>query len=134
VTLLANGRILVVGGLDGDGCLASAEYYDPVVGAWRSAGSMSVGRCFHSAVLTASGSVLVAGGLSSLQGPALASAELYDPATNTWARTAGMTEAREAPAAALLPSGDVLLAGGMNPGAGVSRGSELFHPVGRPPR
>jgi hypothetical protein len=134
VTLLANGRILVVGGLGGDGCRASAEYYDPVVGAWRSAGSMSVGRCFHAAVLTASGSVLVAGGLSSLQGPALASAELYDPATNTWARTAGMTEAREAPAAALLPSGDVLLAGGMNPGAGVSRGSELFHPVGRPPR
>jgi len=85
-------------------------------------------------VLTASRSVLVAGGLSSLQGPAMASAELYDPATNTWARTAGMTEAREAPAAALLPSGDVLLAGGMNPGAGVSRGSELFHPVERPPR
>jgi hypothetical protein len=134
VTLLANGRILVVGGIDGDGCLATAEYYDPVVGAWHSAGSMSVGRCFHSAALTASGSVLVAGGVSSLQGPALASAELYDPATNSWARTADMSEAREASAAVLLASGDVLVAGGMNPGAGVSSGSELFHPVGRPPR
>jgi len=134
-TVLPGGGILVVGGWDRPrGCLARADYFDPALGAWRAASRMSVGRCFHAAVLTADGSVLVAGGVSGDNEPALSSAELYDPVANSWVRTADMAEAREAPAAALLTSGDVLLAGGVKPGVGVSRGSELFHPVGRPPR
>lgn len=101
--------------------------------------TMSVARCFHAATLTASGSVLVAGGVFEERGPALSSAELYDPVSNTWTQAADMTEARQAPAAALLPSGEVLVAGGMDPrhpnaNAVVSNSSELFHPVGRPPR
>ena len=42
-TLLSDGRVLVVGG-SGDGCLASAELYDPTTGSWTATGSLGSPR------------------------------------------------------------------------------------------
>jgi hypothetical protein len=66
-TVLKDGRVLVVGGLDQQGNpIGSAEIFDPVLGTWTELGSLSVPRFAHTATLLGDGtSVLVAGGCSS---------------------------------------------------------------------
>jgi hypothetical protein len=73
-TLLANGKVLIAGGLASysGSPLAKAELYDPADGTFSPTGDMSVGRAGHLAAMLANGQVLIASGDS---------AELYDPAT-----------------------------------------------------
>jgi hypothetical protein len=72
-TLLADGRVLVVGGFTGGNeTRASAELYDPGTRTWTATASLGLARADHTATLLPDGSVLVAGG-------GTASAELYDP-------------------------------------------------------
>jgi hypothetical protein len=74
-TSLADGRVLVVGGV-GE---STTELYDPATGTWSPGGTLNEPRWLHGAVRLADGRVLVAGG-----GGYTPSAELYDPATNRW--------------------------------------------------
>ncbi len=74
--MLPNGKVLVAGGYDNSGTLASAELYDPASGTWTATGSLATARYSHTATLLPNGKVLVAGGLQ--RHYALASAELYD--------------------------------------------------------
>jgi hypothetical protein len=75
-TLLADGNVFIVGGLDHTGALSSAELFDPSAGTWNPAGNLTTARFGHTATLLGDGRVLVVGGLS---GDAVASsAELYD--------------------------------------------------------
>ena len=76
-TLLADGRVLVVGGLaeltpDVVSTLDSAELYDSNTNSWSTTGSMSIPRSRHSATRLLDGRVLVAGGR--LKGASLATA------------------------------------------------------------
>jgi len=59
---LADGRVLVSGGISGEGRTASAELYDPATGTWTATGSMLVARSEHRGVLLADRRVLVSGG------------------------------------------------------------------------
>ncbi|MCO1578905.1 hypothetical protein M8C13_24425 [Crossiella sp. SN42] len=93
-TVLADGRILVAGGLTGPReypalGLATAELYDPATGAWTPAGTMAEPRFFHHATLLPDGRVLLAGGSTTRAGgyTALQTAELYDPDRGLWTRT-----------------------------------------------
>lgn len=140
VTALADGRVLVVGGL-GTGPsfpasgLATAELYDPATGIWTRTGDLAEPRYSHSATLLADGRVLVAGGAgvrSAQSGRALRSAELYDPQHGTWSQAAPMTDARFGHPAVRLSDGRVLAVGGV---VVVGRGTyaplgfcELFDP------
>lgn len=129
LTMLRDGRVLVVGGNLHIGLLASAELYDPRTGEWSSAGSLTTGREYQTATLLADGRVLVAGGYS--QPDTLASAELYNPTKGTWTATSSMIEPRALGTATLLPNGDVLVVGGEVLGSGphLLASAELYDPT-----
>src|SRR6266850_2324949 len=63
-TLLPNGKVLVAGGDNTSGYLASAELYDPTSGTWAATGSLNTARDAHTASLLPNGKVLVAGGFN----------------------------------------------------------------------
>lgn len=80
MTLLADGSVLMVGGLQHvggseDTYLANAEIYDPSGRSSTLTACMTAARYSHTATLLADGRVLVAGGIRSVT--SLASAELY---------------------------------------------------------
>jgi hypothetical protein len=108
-TLLANGKVLVVGGLGSSSVLGSCELYDPAAGTWSATGSLIHPRSAHTATLLSDGTVLVTGGDS---GSVTATCELYNPATGTWSGTNSMSTARTVHTATLLDDGRVLVVGG----------------------
>ena len=125
-TMLPNGKVLVVGGQNDQGRLATTELYDPASGLWTTTGPLNNARYKHTATLLPNGKVLVAGGTGS--SGVLSSAELYDPATGTWTVTGSMTAARQWHTATLLPNGKVLVAGGTGSGGALSS-AELYDPT-----
>lgn len=119
-TLLADGRVLVLGGRAGDGLttLASCEVFDPKRGRWRPCAPMRTARSHHAATRLPDGRVLVTGGTThdSRDGQnrfiALDSVEVYEPAKDAWRAAAPMAEARNGHTATLLEDGSVLVVGG----------------------
>ncbi len=129
---LADGRVLVAGGVNGSPRLATAELFNPATGAWSAAGSMAYPRLGHAAVRLSDGRVLVVGGTSAITctaPPVGTSAEIYNPATGNWSATGSMQVARNSPAIALLANGKVLVAGGGNRCGGVWNSAELYDPA-----
>jgi len=143
--LLADGRVLVVGGCAryqgtvagfGTDCpaLDTAEIYDPITGVWTPAGTMSEARRNPAVAQLRDGRVLVAGGCS---GPrdygCTSSAELFDPAGGTWTATSDMGRPRASlggGSTVLLPSGKVLVADGYEPDYGTAAPSgEVYDPA-----
>jgi hypothetical protein len=128
-TLLADGRVLVAGGSDRHGELASAEIFDPKTGTFTATGSMATRRIYTTATLLPDGRVLVAGGGGDYADRQfLASAEIFDPNAGTWAATGSMAEARTWGAAVPLKDGRVLVTGGYGDLAPLAS-AELYDPV-----
>jgi N-acetylneuraminic acid mutarotase len=100
-TLLQNGQVLLAGGDNSNGLLASAELYNPANGQWTATGSMNTAGG-GALTLLQNGQVLLTG----------ADVELYNPSTGMWTVTANMSTARYAYTQTLLPNGEVLVAGG----------------------
>jgi hypothetical protein len=115
-TLLASGKVLIVGG-SGDAGGPSAEIYDPSSGTFTSTGSLNIGRSAPTATLLSSGKVLIAGGAS---GNTQNSAELYDPIAGGFSRTGNMVYGYGTTATRLL-NGQVLIVGG-------GRSTEIYDP------
>lgn len=131
LSLLANGTVLVAGGMGVDGApfgvLDTAEIYDPRSRSFRRLGSkMTAPRCGHSATLLADGSVLIVGGffspgiayeprrLLAEWVPALASGERFSAAEQAFtAVAADLPQGCAFHTGTLLASGEVLIAGGV---------------------
>jgi N-acetylneuraminic acid mutarotase len=138
-TLLANGKVLVAGGLGaGATALSSAELYNPSTGTWTATGSMSAARANASATLLPNGDVLATAGIGGAAGPF---AELFSPATGRWSPAIGGSlnlsciaaqDCRYLAVATLLGDGEVLVAGGFigtasNPSSSTS--ALLYNPA-----
>ena len=111
-TLLPNGKVLVTGGTNESGLLASAELYDPTTQSWTATAGMVDARANHTATPLPDGNVLVAGGDSGRPGGPLTSAESYDPSSGSWNAAGNLTQGRTFHTATLLPNGAVLVAAG----------------------
>jgi len=123
-TTLADGRILLAGGSNAAGGLASAEIYDPAAGTWTATGPMGQARALHSLTRLSDGKVLVVGG-----GADTSQAELYDPTTGIWTPTGRLTNGRFQSMTALLRDGRVLVAGGTDGATPVA--AEIYDPATR---
>jgi uncharacterized protein YjdB len=106
-TLLADGRVLIAGGLSTNGTVGTADLYDPSTRMFSATGSMISPRSNHTATLLSNGQVLIVGGSASGS-----SAEIFDPATGLFTSTGGLNTPRSGHTATLLPNGTVLVAGG----------------------
>jgi hypothetical protein len=130
-TRLANGAILITGGLVSQGDSRVVELIDERSGASSGSGTMSVPRIDHGAIALPGGAVLVTGGYSSGEGAVMGisdSAELWEPATQRFRRLATrMRMARAAHTMTLLPDGRVLIVGGYAAAASYQF-AEIFDP------
>jgi N-acetylneuraminic acid mutarotase len=118
-TLLSDGRVLMVGGLDriGDSPLGSAppsglssvDIFDPTTDSWSAAPTMRYPRISPTVTLLPNGHVLVVGdsGLNEQ------SAEIFDPATYSWSPGPKPAAGRAGHVGVRLHSGVVLIAGGL---------------------
>lgn len=127
-TLLRDGTVLVVGGHNG--CLegrcsylSSAELYDPDRNQWLSAGSMSITRSGHSAILLPDAKrVLVIGGME--QPTQSGRPEIYNVDTRTWTLARDRMRPYDTVGGAiLLSTGKVLV---LSSGTGAA---DLYDPV-----
>lgn len=125
-SLLADGRVLVVGGeLVGGLATASAEIYDPASSTWTPVSGMSAPRAGHTLTTLRDGNLLVAGGDSA--GVPSALLEVFDAGTGVFYQAAVLATPRSGHAAALLDDGRVLIAGGSD-GSSALASSEIYDP------
>ena len=108
--LLADERVLILGGRGGSIRLASAEIFDPSTDSWSPAGILAQARESNTATLLMDGRVLVVGGRG--EGETLGSAEIFDPSTNPWTPAGTLAHARSGHQAILLVDGRVLVVAG----------------------
>lgn len=132
VTVLNDGRALVVGGLGMEGILHSAEIYDPEANRWtRAADTIHPRRNAILATLT-DGRVVAAGGQDNLT---VATAEIYDPALNQWSELPPLNVGRESAMWVPLDDGRLFVFGGGNGVVGSATGAfelasaEIYDPV-----
>jgi hypothetical protein len=121
---LANGDVLIAGGLDDTGAvLSSAELYDPTTGAFVTTGPLKTGVIALFPIVLANQSILFIGGWTSTTGspptPAWSytgsgSSEVqqYTPASGAFTDTGPLAEGRFVGCNALLSTGQVLAIGG----------------------
>jgi hypothetical protein len=126
-TLLADGDVLLAGGLGTGDVLQTAEIFQIATETFAATGAMSDQREFHAAAGLKSGKVLVAGGVDD-GAFVVFGADLFDPVAGTFSFTGNMTDARQDFTATLLDDGRVLIAGGQNNSGGVVATAELYVP------
>ncbi|MFO0759388.1 MAG: kelch repeat-containing protein [Byssovorax sp.] len=157
VTKLANGKVLVVGGIDAAPfwpdeiiALSDAELYDPQSDTWSAAGAMHAPSADHTATLLGNGHVLVITDAWQRSQPA----EQYDPQSNTWSPAGSLLHSRAAlfsfgpsHAAVSLAGGAALVTGGfgdqvwgflsdaalVDPGCAVNVAFQMSHEPGACP-
>jgi hypothetical protein len=118
---LFDGRVLVVGGFGG---AASAELYDPASQKWKWAneGLTSSFLTDHTATRLQDGTVLVTGGLGTLEQP-IKTCAIFRPDIEKWHPTGDLNLPRPGHTTSLLPSGQVLAVGGFG------QSTEFFDPA-----
>jgi len=121
---LPDGRVLIAGGENGGGALASAEILD-LDGRFQPAASMTTAHASPACALLADGTIMLAGGRTG--GGFSNAVEIYDTAANKWNPGSPMLQARAGAALAVLNDGRILLAGGET-AAGATDSLEIYDP------
>src|SRR2546430_17722938 len=85
--LLQDGRVLIIGGNNANGPVASADLFG-TDGNFSAAAVMQAPRSGHTATVLSDGRVLVAGGATS-GGGITNSAEIYEPSADSWTVLSG---------------------------------------------
>jgi hypothetical protein len=143
VTTLADGRLLITGGIQlrgsGFGASPNTELYNSITSQITAGQRMIEGRWMHTATLLTDGRVLIVGGRSNnctVNCPffALNTAEIFDPATGLFTATSPLNIARFGHTATRLRDGRVLIVGGQTTDALATDGVpvptvEMFDPV-----
>jgi hypothetical protein len=129
-TLLQDGRVLVVGGINGAGVSNKVFAWTPGAGAgsWATMAALPTALYEHTSTLLPDGTVLVAGGNNGAG--EFSGSFLYNPSLNTWTAAGGLTNPRFGHAATLLPNNTVMLSGGFTthiPGQTIAQGIEVYH-------
>ncbi|MBJ7312914.1 RHS repeat-associated core domain-containing protein [Rugamonas sp. CCM 8940] len=130
-TLLPDGGVLVLGGVDAAGLVVvTPEYFNPLTARFAALAEPGlIARSGHSATVLANGRLLIAGGVDA-HGRAVPEAELYDPLKHRIERfNAKLDVARLNHLAALLPSAKVLLWGGVDQSQLALDHGELYDPL-----
>jgi hypothetical protein len=130
-TLLADGRVLIAGGITGSGgriSLDSTEIFDPASGNWIGSGSLNKARCQAASIRLPNGKVLLTGGR--IATTTLSDAALFDPASGLWTIATPMNSPRYNHTMSLLPNGLILVTGGASSSSpsGVAS-TELYDPT-----
>ena len=126
ITLLPDGRSLLIGGEENGESLATASISDARTGAAVPvARNLNLARAWHSATVLPDGRVLIVGGIGD-GGLVIRSAEIFDPQTQSF-RLLPESEsaARAYHTATLLTSGAVLITGGTQ-GRGSTSGKAML--------
>jgi len=108
---LADGRVMVSGGIDSGSVFSSTEVWDPDGEEFSAGPGMTAARCFHATIDLPDGRIFAVGGLGG-SNTALSSAEVYDPGDDEWTATDPMAAARLHFPAVVMADGRVLVVGG----------------------
>ena len=126
--LLLGGDVLIAGGMNSSGALASADRYDPVTDSFTTSGEqMAQSRAGGAAVALPNGMVLLAGGTTSQV------VDIYDENSDQFNVTGSLQHSDNGAQSVLLNNGQVLLIGltsGGSPAADAQLYSPSFNPLG----
>jgi len=141
-SLLPDGRVLLAGGLTGQGVpVPTTEIWDPSTGLWSVGAPLLTPRGNHTATILADGRVLVVGGSAtpfqsegnSTEAAATDSAEVFDPRVGTWAPAgAAPGGPRTRHTATKLLDGRDIIAGGVGADGAFLASSALYEPTALP--
>ena len=126
ITLLQDGRALIVGGENSSGISNTLEFFDPETNSFIMAGVLASPRKEHATALLADGTVLIAGGASGAA--ALATTEIFDASTGSISAGPNLSSPRAGLTATTLLDGKVLLVGGSNGNHDLTS-ADLFDPL-----
>jgi hypothetical protein len=132
MTLLADGRVLIVGGYTAAAAYQFAEVFDPATERFAAMGAVGAMRASHAAHAQPDGRVLILGGEATAPGSIeitpLASVVRFDPASGAFAEIAPLASARTWSASVMIPDGRVFLFGGQHAMPRYTASAECYDP------
>jgi RHS repeat-associated protein len=129
-TLLPDGRLLIVGGQNGNGTIKSdVSMQDSLTGTSTPlSAALNYARAWHTATVLPDGKVLIFGGIGP-DGAVVSQAEVFDPSSETFALlSSGTPEPRAFHSATLLTDGRLWIAGGVSLSGQVLQSTQLWDP------
>jgi RNA polymerase sigma factor (sigma-70 family) len=126
ITVAANGKIYVIGGINGNlQVLSNVEEYDPVIDVWTRKADMPVAKA-GSAFAGINNKIYIFGGQAGWwNGQVFSTVEEYNPVTDTWSEKSEMPSPLVCPSATMI-NNKVYILGGENPNKAVVALSTVY--------